>query len=94
MGLILNTNISSIIAQNALNTNSTALSISLQRLSTGLKINSGADGPAERDQRTARSVLTGRESCRHHYKRSPESGKGTMRVVMAISPLAAWHSQR
>jgi flagellin len=46
MGLTLNTNISSLIAQNALNTNSTALSTSLQRLSTGLKINSGADGPA------------------------------------------------
>src|SRR6202035_2023150 len=40
------TNVSSLIAQNSLNTNSTMLSQSLQRLSTGLKINSGADGPA------------------------------------------------
>jgi len=46
MGLILNTNISSLIAQNALDNTSSSLATSLQRLSTGLKINSGADGPA------------------------------------------------
>jgi flagellin len=40
------TNVSSLIAQNSLNKNSNMLSQSLQRLSTGLKINSGADGPA------------------------------------------------
>ena len=33
-------------AQQALNSTNNALSTSLQRLSTGLKINSGADGPA------------------------------------------------
>jgi flagellin len=40
------TNVSSLIAQDALSRTSSALSTSLQRLSTGLKINSGADGPA------------------------------------------------
>ena len=46
MSLIVNDNISSLIAENALNQTSNAASTSLQRLSTGLKINSGADGPA------------------------------------------------
>jgi flagellin len=41
-----NTNVSSLIAQNSLDKNSVMLAQSLQRLSTGLKINSGADGPA------------------------------------------------
>ncbi len=39
-------NSASLIAQNSLNQTSNMLSQSLQRLSTGLKINSGADGPA------------------------------------------------
>src|SRR5271168_1283025 len=43
---VINTNVSSLIAQNALSQNNQALSTSLQRLSTGLKINSGADDPA------------------------------------------------
>lgn len=42
----INTNISSLIAQNAFGTNTKNLNTSLQRLSTGLKINSGADDPA------------------------------------------------
>lgn len=42
----INTNVSSLIAQNALRQNQNALNTSLQRLSTGLKINSGADDPA------------------------------------------------
>jgi flagellin len=42
----INTNVSSLIAQNSLRKNQTALNTSLQRLSTGLKINSGADDPA------------------------------------------------
>ena len=46
MSMIVNDNISSLIAQNALNQTSNAMSTSLERLSTGLKINSGADGPA------------------------------------------------
>jgi flagellin len=46
MSMIVNDNISSLIAQNALNQTSKSMSTSLQRLSTGLKINSGADGPA------------------------------------------------
>ncbi|MGA3066135.1 MAG: flagellin, partial [Tepidisphaeraceae bacterium] len=43
---VINTNVSSLIAQNALSQNNTALSTSLERLSTGLRINSGADDPA------------------------------------------------
>ncbi len=42
----INTNVSSLIAQTALAKNNSALNTSLQRLSTGLKINSGADDPA------------------------------------------------
>src|SRR5437763_1023391 len=45
MGRI-NTNVSSLIAQRALAKNNTSLNTSLQRLSTGLKINTGADDPA------------------------------------------------
>jgi flagellin len=46
MSSVINTNVSSLIAQNALSQNNQALSTSLQRLSTGLRINSGADDPA------------------------------------------------
>jgi flagellin len=42
----INTNVSSLIAQRVLRTNNNNLNTSLQRLSTGLKINSGADNPA------------------------------------------------
>src|SRR5271170_198438 len=42
----INTNVSSLIAQNALAANNAALNTSLERLSTGLRINSGADDPA------------------------------------------------
>jgi flagellin len=42
----INTNVSSLIALNNLNNSNTALQTSLTRLSTGLKINSGADDPA------------------------------------------------
>jgi flagellin len=42
----INTNVSSLIGQRVLNKNNEALNTSLQRLSTGLKINSGADDPA------------------------------------------------
>jgi flagellin len=42
----INTNISSLIAQRVLARNNQSLSTSLQRLSTGLKINTGADDPA------------------------------------------------
>jgi flagellin len=44
--LDLNTNVSSLVAENSLNNTSNMLSTSLQRLSTGLKVNTGADGPA------------------------------------------------
>jgi flagellin len=40
------TNVSSLIAQNALANSQASLNTSLQRLSTGLRINSGADDPA------------------------------------------------
>jgi flagellin len=42
----INTNVSSLIAQRVLGNNQKTLSTSLQRLSTGLKINTGADDPA------------------------------------------------
>ena len=43
---IINTNVSSLIAQTALAENNSELSTSLERLSTGLRINTGADDPA------------------------------------------------
>jgi flagellin len=43
---VINTNVASLIAQNSLGTANSSLDTSLQRLSTGLKINSGADDPA------------------------------------------------
>jgi len=42
----INTNVESLIAQRVLGQNNGALSLSLERLSTGLKINRGADDPA------------------------------------------------
>jgi flagellin len=42
----INTNVSSLIAQRVLKKNNDALNTSLERLSTGLKINKGADNPA------------------------------------------------
>jgi flagellin len=42
----INTNISSVIAQNSLTRNQNELNVRLQRLSTGLRINRGADDPA------------------------------------------------
>src|SRR3954468_21019856 len=42
----INTNVSSLIAQRVLKKNNTQLNTSLERLSTGLKINRGADNPA------------------------------------------------
>jgi flagellin len=42
----INTNVQSLIAQRVLGTNNTGLSQSLERLSTGLKINRGKDDPA------------------------------------------------
>lgn len=46
MSSVINTNVSSLIAQQSLLNANVDLSASLQRLSTGLKINSGADDPA------------------------------------------------
>jgi flagellin len=46
MALIITNNISSLQAQNALSQNSASLSKTLEQLSTGLRINTGADGPA------------------------------------------------
>jgi flagellin len=43
---VINTNVSSLIAQNILGQNNAALDTSLERLSTGLQINSGADNPS------------------------------------------------
>src|ERR1700683_4970337 len=46
MSSVINTNVSSLIAQQSLQSANNQLQTSLQRLSTGLKINSGADDPA------------------------------------------------
>lgn len=46
MSLTIANNISSLNAQNNLNRSSSALSTSVERLSSGLKVNKGADGPA------------------------------------------------
>jgi flagellin len=46
MALSIQNNIASLVAQGNLNKSSSALNTSLQRLSSGLKINTGADGPA------------------------------------------------
>ena len=46
MSSVINTNVGSLIAQHSLQRNNTNLNKSLQRLSTGLKINTGADDPA------------------------------------------------
>jgi flagellin len=43
---VINTNVSSLIAQRSLAQNNASLNTSLERLSTGLQINSGADNPA------------------------------------------------
>ena len=43
---VINTNVSSLIAQRSLAQNNANLNASLERLSTGLQINSGADNPA------------------------------------------------
>ena len=43
---VINTNVSSLIAQRSLAQNNSSLNTSLERLSTGLQINSGADNPA------------------------------------------------
>ena len=46
MSLSINNNVPSLTAQNNLNKTSNMLAKSLERLSSGLKINRGADGPA------------------------------------------------
>jgi flagellin len=46
MSLVLNTNISSLVAQDALTTSSSQLSTALEQLSTGLRINTAADDAA------------------------------------------------
>ncbi len=46
MGLSIVNNVSSLTAQSNLNKTNQMLGKSLERLSTGLKINRGADGPA------------------------------------------------
>jgi flagellin len=46
MSITLLNNISSLVAENAVSNTQTKLQSTLQQLSTGLKINSGADDPA------------------------------------------------
>src|ERR1700753_3056278 len=46
MSLVLNTNLSSLVAQNSLSSSGTTLSAALQQLSSGLRINTAADDAA------------------------------------------------
>jgi len=46
MPLVLDTNVNSLVAQNALTNSGTQLATSLEQLSTGLRINTAADDPA------------------------------------------------
>src|SRR5579871_281083 len=46
MSLVLNTNVNSLTAENALTTSGSSLTKALQQLSTGLRINTAADDPA------------------------------------------------
>jgi flagellin len=46
MGLVISNNVASLTAQNNISKTNSMLSSSLEKLSTGLKINRGADGPA------------------------------------------------
>ena len=43
---VLNTNISALVAQNAVNRNQKVMAQAMERLSTGKRINNGADDPA------------------------------------------------
>ncbi len=45
MAQVINTNVASLFAQQALNKSAKALAIAQQRLSSGVRINSGADDP-------------------------------------------------
>jgi flagellin len=61
---IINTNISAITAQNAVTRNQKSLAVAMERLSTGKRINTGADDPAglaigARMESTSRSALQG-----------------------------------
>ena len=58
MGVVINTNVSSLVAQNNLFTNNKALAVNVQRLSSGFRVNSSADdasGLARADQLRASS---------------------------------------
>lgn len=46
MSLVINTNVNSLLAQNYLNNNQAGLSQAMQRLSSGIRINTAADDPA------------------------------------------------
>src|SRR3990167_325918 len=46
MAIVVNTNVSALLAQNNLTTNQAGLTKALQRLSSGKRINSAADDPA------------------------------------------------
>ncbi|MEE9542685.1 MAG: flagellin [Thermodesulfobacteriota bacterium] len=62
MALIINTNVASLIAQQNLSASSSLLNISIQRLSSGLRINTAADdaaGLARADQLRSQSRMVG-----------------------------------
>ena len=66
MAQVINTNIASLNAQRNLNTSQSALNISLQRLSSGLRINSAKDDAVSywsiRQGQTLQSVIV-----KHHH---------------------------
>ena len=51
MGIVVNTNVSSILVQRSLNTATNAVSRSLEKLSTGYRINRAADDAARHVQK-------------------------------------------
>jgi len=46
MAIVVNTNVTSLLAQNDLTTNQAGLTQAMERLSSGLRINDAADDPA------------------------------------------------
>ncbi len=62
MALVINTNVASLIAQQNLAASSSRLNVSIQRLSSGLRINTAADdaaGLARADQLRSQSKMVG-----------------------------------
>ncbi|MFI5379378.1 MAG: flagellin [Tepidisphaerales bacterium] len=84
----INTNISSLMAQHQLTQNSTDLSTRLQRLSSGLKINSGKDAPAALiASETLRSEMAGINQAIENSGRADNvlsTAEGSLQEVSAL----------